>query len=71
MTVALAVAIFIVVSAGLPVAVLHSIFSRCEGPMFLPTLILCRKARKHVADHLAKVEQALWDTNDLSEVVWW
>jgi len=66
MTVALAAAIFIVsigwVAGG---RIAFNFFPVAEGPIFFANVdFVAGTPQKHVADHLAKVEQALWDTND-------
>jgi len=66
MTVALATAIFIVsigwVAGG---RIAFNFFPVAEGPIFFANVdFVAGTPQKHVADHLAKVEQALWDAND-------
>ena len=66
LTVALAAAIFIVsigwIAGG---RIAFNFFPIAEGPIFFANVdFVAGTPQKHVADHLAKVEQALWDTND-------
>ena len=66
LTVALAAAIFIVsigwIAGG---RIAFNFFPVAEGPIFFANVdFVAGTPQKHVADHLAKVEQALWDTND-------
>ncbi len=66
MTVALATAIFIVsigwIAGG---RIAFNFFPVAEGPIFFANVdFVAGTPQKHVADHLAKVEQALWDAND-------
>ena len=66
LTVALAAAIFIVsigwVAGG---RIAFNFFPVAEGPIFFANVdFVAGTPKKQVADHLDKVEQALWDTND-------
>ncbi|HAD38175.1 MAG TPA: acriflavin resistance protein [Gammaproteobacteria bacterium] len=66
LTVALAAAIFIVsigwIAGG---RIAFNFFPVAEGPIFFANVdFVAGTPKKHVADHLDKVEQALWDTND-------
>ena len=66
LTVALAAAIFIVsigwIAGG---RIAFNFFPVAEGPIFFANVdFVAGTPKKQVADHLDKVEQALWDTND-------
>ena len=66
LTVALAAAIFIVsigwIAGG---RIAFNFFPVAEGPIFFANVdFVAGTPKKHVADHLDKVEKALWDTND-------
>ena len=66
LTVALAAAIFIVsigwIAGG---RIAFNFFPIAEGPIFFANVdFVAGTPKKHVANHLDKVEQALWDTND-------